>query len=992
MTYEPPLLDDRKARLYKLVERFRTNINQYNNPNYNEKDTRADFIDPFFKLLGWDMDNSAGTGERYREVKREKSIISDDKRKAPDYAFRVGELTKFFVEAKKPSVVIANDLSAALQLRRYGYSRQLALSILTNFSEFAVYNTRIKLTDKDTAKTARVFYCRYNEYLGKCHFTNYETNFDYIDGIFSRKNVWGEKFDDYAESGAIKRGTSPVDKELLSAVEEWRLTLAKSIAKWNPTLDVRHVNIAVQKIIDRILFLRIAEGRHIERNEHLLKAINETGTYNRLQELFIDADRRYNAGLFERQDWLESIVIDDKTVAPIITGLYGEKCPYAFEAIPIEILGSIYERFLGKTILLTTGHNAKVDYKPEVRKAGGVYYTPQSIVDYLVRETIGRKTSPIKPMPTLTILDPACGSGSFLIGAYTYLLDVHLTYYTKDAAMRKSSISGGKIYEAGENTYQLSIEEKQRILLNSIYGVDTDPLAVEVTKLSLYLKLMENETAESRENLFRHSEMKMFPNLDNNIRCGNSLIESDFYDNGKSLFEDEEMLKINAFDWKKEFPAIFKAGGFDVVIGNPPYVRQETLDEATKRYFQKRYTVYHGTADLYAYFIERGVKLLKGGGDYAIIVANKWLRANYGEPLRKWLKTQNIQEIVDFGDLPVFGKVTAYPMILRVTHRARSAGKESDCVTVSQVETLDFESLADHLEGKRRTIAISSLDDTGWQLCDEREKRLFDKLMATGIPLKDYAQGKIYRGVITGLNEAFVIDSATRKRLIKEDKRSVKIIKPFLAGRDIKRYAPLETDKYLIFAKQRTNMKEYPAVLEHLEQFHKQLRQRAGKQKWYELQSTVAYYQEFEKPKIIFPNILKRPEFTFDERKLYSNQKSYIIPLADKFLLAILNSSITFFFFRMKLPKLRGGFYEPNFVVFKFMPIYRIDESNKKEVAKRNKIIELSDQMLSVQANLRTSASELDRKRVAILDAQIDKAVCELYGLSEEEIEIVEGG
>jgi len=1006
MSYETTTAS--KDRLSELVDRFRRNIHQYRNPEYNEENTRADFIDKFFALLDWDMNNDAGNAEQYREVVRERRQSVNGQQKFPDYTFRIGQEVKFYCEAKRPALIIKNDIKSAFQLRVYGYSRPLPLSILTSFNEFAIYNTGIKPHENDNPATARIFHCHYHEFFDKCRIADYETNFDYIAGIFAKKNILQGSFDRYAQSDAIKRGTSPVDKELLIAVEGWRVELAKSVARRNPTLDVRSINVAVQKIIDRILFLRIAEGRNIERYENLLKTTKGPGIYGRLQELFTDADRKYNAGLFERCDWLESLAVDDKILLPIISGLYGEKCPYAFEAIPIEILGSIYERFLGKTILLTAGHNAKVEEKPEVRKAGGVYYTPQKVVDYIVRETVGRRIDVTKPIPTITILDPACGSGSFLIGAYTFLLDAHLSHYTTDETARKKAIKRGVIYEAGENTYRLSIEEKQRILLSNIFGVDTDQLAVEVTKLSLYLKLMEDETAESRESLFRHSDLKMLPNLDKNIQCGNSLIESDFYD-GKSpsLFDDEEMRRINTFDWQAAFPTVYQShgrkpvnNGFDIVIGNPPYVRQETLDEETKRYFQKRYTVYHGTADLYAYFVERGIKLLKDGGDYAIIVANKWLRANYGEPLRRWLKTQNLVEIIDFGDLPVFGKVTAYPMILRVN---KSEPQPSDCVTVAQVENLDFKSLADHLEGKRHKIAVSSLDDAGWQLRDEREKKLFDKLMATGIPLKDYVQGKIYRGVLTGLNEAFVIDCETRERLIQEDNRSAEIIKPFLAGRDIKRYAPLETDKFLILIpKGFTNengkhprsgwkwlCENYPAIAKHLEPFKKRAQERCDQgDYWWELRA-CDYYDDFEQPKIIYPNILKQPEFTFDEGRLYSNQKSYIIPLADKFLLAILNSSITSFFFRMKLPKLRGGFYEPNLVVFKFMPICRINERNKKEVEKRDRIIDLVDQMLTAQANLRESASELDRKRIAILDGQIDKAVYELYGLTGDEIQIV---
>ena len=254
------------------------------------------------------------------------------------------------------------------------------------------------------------------------------------------------------------------------------------------------------------------------------------------------------------------------------------------------------------------------------------------------------------------------------------------------------------------------------------------------------------------------------------------------------------------------------------------------------------------------------------------------------------------------------------------------------------------------------------------------------------------------------MNHKNSIDTFWRK-----PKRSAKIIKPFLAGRDIKRYAPLEAERHLIFIpKGFTNetgsrprsgwnwlCENYPAIAKYLEPFKKKAQARWDKgDYWWELRA-CDYYEDFEKPKIIYPNILKQPEFTFDEGRFYSNQKSYIIPLADKFLLAVLNSSITSFFFRMKLPKLRGGFYEPNFVVFKFMPICRIDEGNKTAVTKRDKIIALADQMLTAQTTLHGAATESDRKlaeqRIAILDREIDLLVYELYNLTGEEIGIVEG-
>ena len=1013
MTFETLSADARNEKLLEIVELFRTNIAQYKSPNYDESNTRTDFIDKFFELIGWDVRNTHGYAEQYREVVREDKVVVDNRPKAPDYSFRIGGYRKFFVEAKKPSINIHDDISSAFQIRRYGYTAKLALSILTDFEEFAVYDTRIKPHKNDNASRGRIFYCRYDQYLEKCDFEGFETNFDYIVGTFSRTAILKGSFDRYIESSKNRKGTGEVDKELLALVEQWRLDLAKNIAKANPGLDTHHLNVAVQRIIDRILFLRIAEDRRIERYENLLHAAGKQGVYENLHSLFIKADEKYNAGLFKQESWLDEISVDDKVLASIIKGLYYPESPYEFSVLPIEILGSIYERFLGKTIRLTQGHQARVEEKPEVRKAGGVYYTPQYIVDYIVRETIGRKVHGKKPkaVENLRFLDPACGSGSFLVGAYTFLLDWHCSYYENEAN-RKSALKNGLIYGVGENTFRLSIQEKQRILLNNIYGVDIDPIAVEVTKLSLYLKLLENETEESRDMLFSYSELKMLPNLDKNIQCGNSLIESDFYKGRQmSLFGDEDMRKVNAFDWREAFPGVFKSGGFDCVIGNPPYVRQETLDNDTKFYYQSHYNVYHGTADLYTYFIERGIRLLKEEGLYTIIVANKWLRANYGEPLRKWLKEQTILEIVDFGDLPVFGKVTAYPLILRVEKKCQTGGgrqkRQSVKFASATVTTLDFRTLDEHLEGKRQWIETETLDDAGWQLGNAGEKELFDKLMRVGVPLKDYVEGKVYRGVLTGLNEAFVIDAETRKRLIEEDERSDELIKPFLAGRDIKRYAPLEPEKFLIlvpkgFTKEKGNNPRwpwkwfqgtYPAIAAHLEPFTEKGKARCDQGDfWWELRA-CDYYDAFEQPKIIVPAIANKAQYLWDDKGLYSNDKTTIIPVEDKYLLALLNSKVCDYILKSIASTKRGGYFEYKPMYLWRLPIRQIDETNKSECAKRDRIVDLVDQMLTAQAARQKAVSDSDKKlhdqRIAILDREIDALVYELYGLTDDEIEIV---
>ncbi len=838
-------MDKNREKLEGLIGLFENNIRQYKGGGYDEAKARVDFIDKFFALLGWDIANEQGHSEQYREVIREDRLEISGRIKAPDYCFRVGGARKFFVEAKKPSVDVKSDIAAAFQLRRYAYTAKLPLSILTDFEEFAVYDTRIKPDQHDNSSVGRIFYCTHKDYL---------KNWDFIFDTFSKEAIWQGSFDKYVEENKRKKGTSEVDKEFLKLIEKWRENIAKSIALRNSDLSIHELNDSVQKTIDRIIFLRIAEDRDMEKYGQLRTILEyKKEIYPQLVSLFAQADAKYNSGIFDfKADQLTpKLKIDDKVFREIIKDLYFPESPYEFSVLPVEILGNIYEQFLGKTIHLTAGHQARVEEKPEVRKAGGVYYTPRYIVDYIVQKTVGELVNwnSVVAIPPIKILDPACGSGSFLIAAYQCLLDAYLEYYSgsmgkgkarraptagRDEKLLQRSLKERKIYQIRESEYRLTIGEKQRILQEHIYGVDIDGQAVEVTKLSLLLKLLEGENRESTGYLFKYSDIKLLPNLSQNIKCGNSLIGSDFYDAvQKDLFADEEVSRrLNVFDWDAGFPEVFKNGGFDVVIGNPPYVRQEGLGEY-KEYFSNHYKVYHGVADLYAYFIEKGIGLLKKNGLFGIIVANKWMRAGYGEPLRRFLKSKEILEIIDFGDLPVFEKATTYPCILRVkNHDINGIGRDRSrpvyAIDAVNMKTLLFGDLSAYVEANKFKVDAAQLDDAGWALAGADIQALLQKLKAMiesgcAVTLGEYVEGKIYYGIKTGLNEAFVIDEATKKRLIKEDPKSKEIIKPFLAGRDIKRYLQPISDKHLIFTKHGIDIKKYPAIENHLLPFKERL-------------------------------------------------------------------------------------------------------------------------------------------------------------------------
>jgi hypothetical protein len=510
-------------------------------------------------------------------------------------------------------------------LRRYAWSAKLPLSILTDFEEFVVYDCRVKPDKSDKPSTARILYLNH---------TGYAQRWDEIASIFSRDAVLKGAFDKYAETSKAKKGTAEVDTAFLKEIESWRDMLARNLALRNPDLAQHDLNFAVQRTIDRVIFLRICEDRGIEKYGRLMALQNGDRVYARLCEMFHRADERYNSGLFhfqkekgrsESPDTLTlSLTIDDSALKDIIKNLYYPDSPYEFSVLSADILGQVYEQFLGKVIRLTAGHRAVIEDKPEVKKAGGVYYTPTYIVDYIVKNTVGRLVTPLTPpvnggkdislpvygegqggvafpvygktrvedkpqrnitpkqVSKLRILDPACGSGSFLLGVYKYLLDWHRDWYVANGHEKWSTGRSPTLYQGMGSDWRLTTAERKRILLNNIYGVDIDPQAVEVTKLSLLLKVLEGESEQTIVRQLKLFHERALPDLGNNIKCGNSLIGTDFYNTPlTSLFRgekmdsslargaggvsDEERYRINPFDWAAEFSEIMKAGGFDVV-------------------------------------------------------------------------------------------------------------------------------------------------------------------------------------------------------------------------------------------------------------------------------------------------------------------------------------------------------------------------------------------------------------------------------------------
>ena len=1007
-----------------LVSLFTTNRESYCSSSYKETELRQEFLNPFFESLGWDISNKQGYSEAYKEVIHEEALKVGTSTRAPDYSFRVGGVRKFFVEAKTPSVNIKDDIDPAYQLRRYAWSAKLPLSILTDFEEFSVYDCRQKPNKNDKASVGRILYIKFDEY---------EKRWDEIAAIFSKEAILKGSFDKYAESAKGKKGTSAVDDEFLGEIERWRDMLARDIALRNEKLSTRELNFAVQRTIDRIIFLRICEDRGIEHYGSLMALLNGDNVYKRIRQNFQRADEIYNSGLFhfrdekgraEPPDTLTlSLNIDDKPLKDIIENLYYPESPYEFSVLPADILGQVYEQFLGKVIRLTAGHQAKVEDKPEVKKAGGVFYTPTYIVDYIVKNTVGKLVDGKTPkqIEKLKILDPACGSGSFLIQAYQFLLDYHRDWYIKDGIEKHSKGKDPKLVQVRSGEWRLSTPERKKILLNNIHGVDIDSQAVEVTKLSLLLKVLEGENEQSLAQQMTLWHERALPDLENNIKCGNSLIGKNFYEGVQESMglyenEDEERYQINAFDWdgKGGFPEIMKNGGFDVVIGNPPYIRIQTLQEANPKqvsFLSNHYkSAASGNYDIYVVFVEKGLYLLNEFGRLGFILPHKFFNSQYGESLRGLIANgKHLAQIVHFGEQQIFEGATTYTALLFLDKSSNASFKF--------VRVNDLKSWQNGLVKAEGNIKTKTVSASEWNFVVGGGEIVFNKLSQIKIKLGDIAH--IFVGTQTSADEVFVIEKChidkryvmgISKALDKEIKVEFDCTVPFLRGREIRRYEPPRAEARLICPYKITEsdcnllslseMSKYPKAFAYLEENKTALMHREKskfKSNWYAFGYPKSMHL-FQQSKIVVPDYNNVASFSFDEEGHFY-KTGYGIILKDNslspfYVLGLLNSRLLFNRLLSIGTMLRGGYVRFWTQYIEQLPIRPIDFSKPSDKSLHDKMVSLVTSMLDLHKKLplvRTDHEKmLLQRQIDATDQKIDELVYDLYGLSNDEIAIVE--
>lgn len=866
-----------------------------------------------------------------------------------------------------------------------------------------------------------------------------------------------------------------ITKQLYADYSAFKRDLFADLIAQNPQHDKLALFQKSQKLLDRFLFIFFAEDcrllppnaiLEIVQNWEKLKQLDAyIPLYDRMKQYFGwlnegNADKNifaYNGGLFKPDDTLDALKISDGVLEKHCTKI----AQYDFSSqIDVNILGHIFEHSLNEIDEIHAELRGEiVDKKQTKRKKDGVFYTPKYITQYIVQNTVGKLCAdkkaelgltaeylsgfrlpekatkaalakyqqiaqePLQKMEDyrqwlldLAICDPACGSGAFLNEALNFLIAEH----TQLDEMQSQLAGSSMVFQNVEHA----------ILERNLYGVDINPESVEIAKLSLWLR-----TAQ------RHRKLN---NLNNNIVCGNSLID------GENVSGS-----LKPFSWQNAFPQVFERGGFDVIIGNPPYVKLEQIKEASQRLEKVGFSTFEKRSDLYVLFVEQGFNLLKPYGKISYIMPNKWLQAGYGKPLRQLFLRQNLQQLIDFGDVQIFEGATTYPCIFIAEKNA-----PSDIMQVAVLRTSKQHDFAQNVADNLQIFQAAAFGENTWVISSSGEKQLLGKLKNQFGSLKDFIQGEAYYGVKTGLSEAFFVDEKTKEYLIKQDIKVEEILHPMLQGRDLLRYGTPEISNYLIgtFPALELNIDDYSSIKNHLLQFDKRKLEQSGtsfenengekiksrkktKNQWFETQDTVAYHHIFKQPKIMYQTFQVKPCFIYDEQNLFCNNSVWVISTNNKGLLAILNSKMGWWLIGKYCTQIQNG-YQLIWEYFNQIPIaeptpelaeladkmiqlnrdfqaacqqflrlicrrFALENPNKAlqswhelkfaeftAALKKHKItLSLADEMAWED----TFQKQKDKvtalqSQIAATDREIDRRVFALYGLTDDEIALVQAG
>ena len=702
-----------------MISRFSQDFAYYKSDRYNETLLRSDFLDPLFELLGWDIKNTQGKSTNEREVLLEEPLKADalSNTKKPDYTFRLFSERKFFLEAKKPHVKIELEDAPAKQVRRYGYTAGLHISVLSNFEYLYIYDTTIPVKEDDSREKCLIKSFHYTEFVEK---------FDEISSLLSHESVYNGDFDKIWEHIESNVEHKPVDKLFLEQINNWRLALANEIHRESPDMPLDQLSDIVQSYINKLLFLRVCEDRNIETYQELL-SIAEKGDASELVSLFHKADLKYNSGLFDEYLAPQLIGNISSTFWDIVRQLYYPETPYSFAVLSSDILGRIYEIFLSKRLAINDDVLAIVDKPENIDR--DVVTTPTYIIQEILRRAVLPKVSgkDLQQICELKFADIACGSGAFLLELFQLLCDVMLDYYIQH--------SPEKLHRTGIDSFHLPYSMKVRILTSCIYGVDKDYNATEATKFGLLLKVLEGEDVNS---LSGHKPI--LPSLSQNIFFGNSLLESE------DVRDNNIRETINTYDFGE-----FK---FDVVIGNPPYMSSEDMKNLTPLehpLYPSKYNSAYKQYDKYFLFIERGLQLLNDDGALGYIIPSKFMKVGAALKLRDLISRNHyLSELTSFGANQVFGGKTTYTCLLILSKQDNPNFKYEEIKNISR------------WRGRIESSAVTerpadSINSDTWALFPEEFDSLFEKIYRDGITLSDVVgNDNIFNGIQTSANKTYI--------------------------------------------------------------------------------------------------------------------------------------------------------------------------------------------------------------------------------------------
>ncbi len=1043
----------------ELVSGFRANLTDLRAPQTSEAVVRQEYIDPFWKALGWDVANDEHRSYAEKDVLIEAPVGTIEgervRNRRPDYLFRIDGFPRFVVEAKKPAIDLRTDKGSIFQAKTYAWSAQIPFAILTDFEAFRLYDTTIKpYLEEPSRGLIEEFDLRFEDFIAQWDVLRQTFSRDAVAGgslerLLARlkKVRAGRRIRGFDRMLFDLRGTEPVDQVFLKHLEDYRLRFAREIHQENRArfreAKTRHgaaeLAEATQRLIDRLVFVRVCEDRGIISYGTLRAAVEGAAShrldlYNTLVGQFREFDARFNGYLFKAH-FSEELLVSAELLADFIRSLYLPEGPYRFDAIGDDLLGIIYERFLGSSIAVER-RIVEATEKPEVRHAGGVYYTPRFIVDTIIRRVVAPKLEGKTPSEVrdVKILDPACGSGSFLIAAFQYLVDYCCRYvaeHPKSAEVPASPRARSKTRKIaaqnGEGRWLLTPDFKAELLTSCLHGVDIDAQAVEVTIMSLYLKTLENMPEGWQRGLLEH---RLLPPLDNNIQCGNSLLSQTDFDNywdekhGKLFSCDADVtFRMNALDWSSEthgFGRLFAARqGFDCIIGNPPYIRVQELNRWAPdecKFYKSRYkSAAKGNYDIYVVFIERALELLADDGLLGFICPHKFWQATYGAGIRKIVaEGRHLRSVIDFTDQQVFHGATTYTAIHVLS---KSANREPvDYAGITELTDGDAQCRAAENGSAVRFRASHPSEGEPWLFADDRKQRWLHQVRGTRATL-GHITYKIAQGIVTSADDVYFVTKRARSFFSdatrNEHELDKALVHPLLKGSvHMKRWVALPTDRYVIFPYEKTARgwalitadkfrSRYGKTWDYLCANKQRLCDREsgrmqGRDDWY----GYIYPKNLEvmsRPKILVPSIGVQAEFCLDAKGDfffvgsgggggggYAIIPSIKIELA--YLVGLLNSKVLDTFLRAVTTRFHSGWYAYSKLYLAQLPIKLPETAQERKLA--DQVAERVERIIDAKKQLQKGAAG-DRavvrlqREIEAHQQRIDELVCRLYGVDD---------